>query len=98
MPHSDLHKSKSKKNWTVLALLAGFMVLVWAVTIIKMGMYSDMGAKMRAEEAAATAAQQEQAETQEASEEEELDPAVDAIIMLNEVINEEQPDDPNPTD
>ncbi len=97
MPHSDLHKAKSKKNWAVLAILAGFMVLVWAVTIIKMGMYSDMGAKMRAEEAAA--AQQEQVAADiEPNSEEALDPAVEAIIMHNEVMDEEQPDDPNPTD
>tara|TARA_B100001093_G_C26542123_1_gene890790 strand:+ start:141 stop:263 length:123 start_codon:yes stop_codon:yes gene_type:complete len=36
MPHSELHKKKAKKNWTVLALIFAFIALVFAVSIIKM--------------------------------------------------------------
>ena len=38
MPHSDLHKKKKKKNLTVLALIFAFFALIWAVTMIKIGM------------------------------------------------------------
>lgn len=38
MPHSDLHKVKKKKNYTVLAILFGFIAVIWAITMIKMGM------------------------------------------------------------
>jgi hypothetical protein len=38
MGHSDLHKQKRKKNYTVLAILFGFIALIWAITMIKMGM------------------------------------------------------------
>ncbi len=37
MPQSDLHKAKKKKNYTVLALLFGFIAVIWAITMIKMG-------------------------------------------------------------
>lgn len=35
MPDSDLHKSKKKKNLTILALIAGWVVLIWIITVIK---------------------------------------------------------------
>ena len=35
MPHGDLHKSKKKKNYLVLGLLAIFFVTVWLVTMIR---------------------------------------------------------------
>jgi len=38
MGYSDLHKTKRKKNYAILAMLFGFIALVWAVTMIKMGM------------------------------------------------------------
>ena len=38
MPHSDLHKSKKKKNYAILAALCAFIVLIWVITMIKMGM------------------------------------------------------------
>lgn len=36
MPYSDLHEKKKKKNYAVLFALAAFIVLVWAVTMLKM--------------------------------------------------------------
>jgi hypothetical protein len=36
MPHSELHKKKAKKNWTVFAMIMAFIALIWIVTIIKM--------------------------------------------------------------
>ncbi len=36
MPHSDLHKSKLKKNLIVFAIVMGLCALIWGVTIIKM--------------------------------------------------------------
>lgn len=36
MPHSDLHKKKLTKNLIMLAIILGFMVLIWMVTMIKM--------------------------------------------------------------
>jgi len=38
MPKSDLHKIKKKKNYTILAILFGFIAIIWAITMIKMGM------------------------------------------------------------
>lgn len=35
MPLDDLHKKKFKKNLAVLGLIAGFCVLVWAITVIR---------------------------------------------------------------
>jgi len=35
MPHSDLHKTKLKKNLTVLAIVFGICVLIWAITVLK---------------------------------------------------------------
>lgn len=37
MPHSDLHKTKLRKNITVLAIILGLCAILLAVTIIKMG-------------------------------------------------------------
>lgn len=36
MPHSDIHKKKSKKNWMVMAMIIGFIALIYVVSIIKM--------------------------------------------------------------
>lgn len=36
MPHSDLHKKKLRKNLTILALIVGWVALIWAVTMLKM--------------------------------------------------------------
>ena len=38
MPHSDLHKKKRKKNYTILAILGAFIAMIWAITMIKMGL------------------------------------------------------------
>tara|TARA_B100001750_G_C14918181_1_gene308000 strand:+ start:340 stop:459 length:120 start_codon:yes stop_codon:yes gene_type:complete len=38
MPLSDLHKTKRKKNIAILAILFGFVAVIWAITMIKMGM------------------------------------------------------------
>jgi hypothetical protein len=35
MPHSELHKRKLKKNLAVLAMVLGFIALVWAITMIR---------------------------------------------------------------
>jgi hypothetical protein len=35
MPHSDLHKQKRKKNLAVLAMILGFIALIWAITMIR---------------------------------------------------------------
>ena len=32
---TELHKKKLKKNLTVLAMIIGFFIIVWAVTMIK---------------------------------------------------------------
>ncbi len=36
MPHSDLHKRKRAKNLAVLALIAGWCILIFAVAVIRM--------------------------------------------------------------
>lgn len=36
MPHSDIHKKKLKKNLTILALVFGWVALIWVVTMVKM--------------------------------------------------------------
>lgn len=41
MPHDDsykseLHKKKAKKNYAVLAIIFGFVALIWVISIIKM--------------------------------------------------------------
>jgi hypothetical protein len=38
MGKTDLHKVKKKKNYTVLAILFAFIAMIWAITMIKMGM------------------------------------------------------------
>jgi predicted nucleic acid-binding Zn ribbon protein len=35
MPISDIHKRKRAKNFMILAAIAGWIVLIWAVTMIK---------------------------------------------------------------
>lgn len=35
MPHSDIHKSKKKKNLVMLAIIFGWIVLIWIITMIK---------------------------------------------------------------
>lgn len=35
MPLSDIHKAKRKKNFTILALILGFMALIWIITMIR---------------------------------------------------------------
>lgn len=35
MPIEELHKTKRKKNFTVLAIIVGICVLIWAITVIK---------------------------------------------------------------
>lgn len=35
MPHGQLHKTKLKKNLTVLAIIMGTMALIWIITMIK---------------------------------------------------------------
>jgi hypothetical protein len=33
-----MHKTKRKKNYTILAILVAFMAMIWAITMIKMGL------------------------------------------------------------
>ncbi len=35
MPHSELHKRKLRKNLAILALIACFGLMVWAITVIR---------------------------------------------------------------
>ena len=35
MPIGDAHKTQKKKNWTLFALLVGFVVLMVAITMLK---------------------------------------------------------------
>jgi hypothetical protein len=35
MPKSDLHKSKKKKNLTILAVIAAWVAIIWIITMIK---------------------------------------------------------------
>ncbi len=35
MPIEELHKKKRAKNFIVLAAIAGWIVLIWAITMIK---------------------------------------------------------------
>lgn len=35
MPLSDLHKKKRAKNFMILGAIAAWIVLIWAVTMIK---------------------------------------------------------------
>jgi len=36
MPHSELHKKKAKKNYTVLAIIFALVVLFFVITLLKM--------------------------------------------------------------
>jgi len=35
MPIEELHKVKKKKNLTILALIFGWIALIWIITMIK---------------------------------------------------------------
>jgi len=35
MSHSDMHKQKKKKNFAILAMIAAFIILIWAITMIR---------------------------------------------------------------
>jgi len=35
MPHTDLHKKKLKKNLMILALVFGWIALIWVITMLK---------------------------------------------------------------
>jgi hypothetical protein len=35
MPLSDIHKRKKAKNFMILAAIAGWIILIWAITMIK---------------------------------------------------------------
>jgi hypothetical protein len=35
MPIEEIHKTKRKKNWTVLALIAAWVAIIWIITMIK---------------------------------------------------------------
>jgi len=37
MPIEKLHKKKLKKNLILLAIIFGWVALIWAITMIKMG-------------------------------------------------------------
>ncbi|WP_282607544.1 hypothetical protein [Pelagibius sp. Alg239-R121] len=37
---SEVHRRQKAKNWTLLAALVAFIVLVYFVSIVRMGMYS----------------------------------------------------------
>ncbi len=39
MAITPLHKTKLKKNLVVFGIILGFMVLVWAITILKIKEY-----------------------------------------------------------
>ena len=39
MSITPLHKAKFRKNLAVLALVVGFMALIWAITILKIEQY-----------------------------------------------------------
>ena len=35
MPKSEIHKSKKKKNLAILAIVLGWIALIWVITMIK---------------------------------------------------------------
>lgn len=37
MPIGSLHKLKKKKNLAILAIIAGWIALIWIITMIKVG-------------------------------------------------------------
>jgi hypothetical protein len=39
MAITPLHKAKLRKNLAVLAMIVGFMALIWAITILKIQQY-----------------------------------------------------------
>ena len=42
MPYSPLHKTRLKKNLMVLAIIIGMMMLIWAITMLKIKEYGVM--------------------------------------------------------
>ncbi|WP_204248096.1 hypothetical protein [Kiloniella spongiae] len=34
----EIHKQRKRRNWAILGVLLGFIALVYAVTIVKMGL------------------------------------------------------------
>ena len=34
----EIHKQRKRRNWAMLAVLLGFIVLLYTVTIVKMGL------------------------------------------------------------
>ncbi len=36
-PKQNIVKNTKKKNWAILAIIAAFVVIIWAVTMIKIG-------------------------------------------------------------
>lgn len=49
MPHSDLHKTKLKKNLAVLAIVVGLCALIWGITMVKISEGSKKAAEIQAE-------------------------------------------------
>lgn len=35
MNETDLHKSKKKKNYMILALILGWIALIWIITMVR---------------------------------------------------------------
>ena len=35
MPIEEIHKTKKKKNFTILALIAAWVAIIWIITMIK---------------------------------------------------------------
>ena len=35
MPIEEIHKTKKKKNFTILALIAAWVAIIWVITMIK---------------------------------------------------------------
>ncbi len=34
----EIHKQRKRRNWAILGVLIGFIVLVYTITIVKMGL------------------------------------------------------------
>lgn len=49
MPHSDLHKQKRRKNYTLLAIIFGFCIVVFIMTMVKMAHSDGIPDKYKAE-------------------------------------------------
>lgn len=37
MPITELHKKKRRKNLAILAILLGFIAMIWVITMIRIG-------------------------------------------------------------